>query len=87
MKPRSYRRVSNSLKLDFDPLTWDALKDAARQRGENMERTAYLAIQAVLAAKAADPQPATPDPDYISVDTSSFAALRQRDEREIPRQS
>lgn len=86
MKPRNYRRVSNSLKLDFDPLTWDAIK-AARPSGESMERTAYALIQWALAHKpvSADRTMNEPDAEPPSVDTSSFAVFQQRDERETSR--
>lgn len=86
MKPRNYRRVSNSLKLDFDPVTWDAIK-AARPSGESMERTAYALIQWALAHKPAsiDRTINEPDTDAPGVDTSSFAVFRQRDERETSR--
>jgi hypothetical protein len=81
MKPRTYRRAVNSLTLAFDPLTWDSLKADARDRGESMERMAYLMIKAAVENKpVADNAPSAPD--HTTVDTSSFAAFRQRDERE-----
>lgn len=82
MKPRSYRRVSNTIRLDFDPLTWDALKAAAREQNESMERMAYRLLQAALPTVTAQPQETAPETDVGSVDTSSFAVFRMRDERE-----
>lgn len=42
MTTRSYKQPSTTLRIHFDPLTWDALK--TRAAGQ-MERAAYLFIQ------------------------------------------
>lgn len=45
---QSYRPPVHSLRIGFDPVTWEALKAAS---GGSMERAAYLMIQERLGLK------------------------------------
>lgn len=74
MTTRRYQRPANRLILDFDPVTWDALKKCAPGA---MERTAYQLIQAglgVVSTVIADAPVPDPPPDEMKF--TIFSALR-----------
>jgi len=76
MKSRTYRPRSNTLYLNLDPVTFDALKALAVTRSESMERAAYALIQAGLAAQPAPVAEASAT-DLGNIDISTFAAFRR----------
>ncbi len=75
--PRRAPANSNVIKLNLDPMTFDALKAEAGLRRDTMERTAYAILQQGLAhaaaiAAATPKQPADELPEY---DVSRFTSL------------
>jgi hypothetical protein len=82
MKPRTYRPPSSTTTQNWDPATWIALKRLTTAESHpSIELTVYqLVLWALENKPVADNAPSAPD--HTTVDTSSFAAFRQRDERE-----
>ena len=64
MTTRTYRRPSYRIVLDFDPVTWDALKEHARGY---MERAAYKLIQDGLGVTTNVTE--SPPPKFEAIET------------------
>ena len=71
----------NTIKLNLDFPTLDALKALAATRKETVERTAYAILQQALglARDQAGAKPAEPGPDYgPAFNLDSFAAFKPK---------